>query len=65
MVKFCVLLTFPLTVTVNEHVAEFPDWSATVYVTVVTPEGNAAPLAKPPDNTVDEFVQLSVPTGAL
>jgi hypothetical protein len=32
-----------LTVTVNEHVAVLPDVSSAVYVTVVTPTGNAVP----------------------
>ena len=55
----------PVTVTVNEHCAAFPEASVTVCVTVVIPMGNVEPLAKPAVKVVVEPGQLSVPTGAI
>ena len=54
------------TVTVNEH-GELVLLAASVavYVTVETPTGNVAPLAKPDVNATVTPVQLSAPTGKV
>ena len=54
----------PTTVTVNEHSAVLSPASVTLCVTVVTPIGKVAPLAKPAVLVVVEE-QLSVPTGVV
>ena len=54
-----------ITVTVKLQLAVCPTASVTVYVTVVVPIGNTAPLAKPAVRVVIAPGQLSVPTGAV
>ena len=55
----------PTTVTVNEQSAVKPAASVTRCVTVVTPIGKVAPLAKPAILVVIAPVQLSVQTGVV
>ena len=55
----------PVTVTVNEHSAIFPEASVTLWVTMVAPIGNVDPLARPAVLVVTDEGQLSVPTGAV
>ena len=54
-----------LTVTVNEQLAVLPAASVTKNVLVVTPTGNAAPLARPAVCVVVWPGQLSVPAGVV
>jgi hypothetical protein len=51
------------TVTVNEHVAVFPEVSVAVQVTVVVPFGNADPDAG--EQTTEARPQLSLPVGMV
>ena len=54
-----------VTVTVNVQEAVWPFEAVTTKVFVVTPTGNAAPLAKPVVCAVVAPEQLSVPVGAV
>ena len=52
------------TVTVKEHLAEFPEGSVILNTLVVTPRGKTLPETNPSICTIVKPVQLSFPTGS-